>query len=201
MRSPRATWFGRCSSCPRARTPTICSKSCEHSARTSPSFSTSTAASRAWSRWKTCSKSWSAPSTTSTICPLRPILIRKLGDSRYEVDATLTLDVLNDRLGLQLPTDGEFQTIGGLVFHRAGAAAQQGRSSPGLWGRIHGRRCFGSHDPAAHDRSGALEGRPSRASPPIPGLRPHLSKRGYRAEAPAAKPSSRCATGSPSRRR
>ena len=51
--------------------------------------------------------------------------MRKLADGRYEVDATLTLDLLNDRLGLQLPTDGEFQTIGGLVFHELGACPER----------------------------------------------------------------------------
>jgi CBS domain containing-hemolysin-like protein len=53
-------------------------------------------------------------------------LVRELGGSRYEVDATLTLDLLNDRLGLQLPTDGEFQTIGGLVFHELARLPRKG---------------------------------------------------------------------------
>lgn len=52
--------------------------------------------------------------------------IRELGGSRYDVDATLTLDELNLRLGVQLPTDGEFQTIGGLVFHELGRAPKRG---------------------------------------------------------------------------
>jgi CBS domain containing-hemolysin-like protein len=52
--------------------------------------------------------------------------IRKLGGSRHEVEASLTLDLLNDRLGLQLPTDGEFQTIGGLVFHELGRLPRKG---------------------------------------------------------------------------
>jgi CBS domain containing-hemolysin-like protein len=43
--------------------------------------------------------------------------VREPGGSRYDVDATLALDELNLRLGVQLPTVGEFQTIGGLVFH------------------------------------------------------------------------------------
>ena len=52
--------------------------------------------------------------------------VRELGGSRFEVDATLTLEELNERLGLQLPTDGEFQTIGGLVFHELGRLPVKG---------------------------------------------------------------------------
>jgi len=54
--------------------------------------------------------------------------VRELGGSRYEVDATLTLDDLNERLGLHLPTDAEFQTIGGLVFHALGRLPGKGDS-------------------------------------------------------------------------
>jgi CBS domain containing-hemolysin-like protein len=49
-----------------------------------------------------------------------------LGDSRYQVDATVPLDVLNERLGLHLPTDGEFHTVGGLVFHELGRLPKKG---------------------------------------------------------------------------
>jgi CBS domain containing-hemolysin-like protein len=52
--------------------------------------------------------------------------VRQLGGTRYDVDATLTLEELNLRLGVQLPTDGEFQTIGGLVFHELGRAPTKG---------------------------------------------------------------------------
>jgi len=55
--------------------------------------------------------------------------VRSLGGSRYDVDATLTLDELNLRLGIQLPTDGEFQTIGGLVFHELGRLPAKGDSA------------------------------------------------------------------------
>jgi CBS domain containing-hemolysin-like protein len=54
--------------------------------------------------------------------------IRELGGSRYDVDATLSVDELNLRLGVQLPTDGEFQTIGGLVFHELGRLPARGDS-------------------------------------------------------------------------
>jgi CBS domain containing-hemolysin-like protein len=52
--------------------------------------------------------------------------IRPLGGSRYEVDATLPLEVLNDRLDLDLPTDEEFQTIGGLALHALGRLPERG---------------------------------------------------------------------------
>src|SRR5262249_24773941 len=37
--------------------------------------------------------------------------IRELGESRFEVDATLPVEELNGRLGLHLPTNGEFLTV------------------------------------------------------------------------------------------
>ena len=46
--------------------------------------------------------------------------VRDLGGSRFEVDASLTLEELNERLDLDLPTDADFETIGGLVFHELG---------------------------------------------------------------------------------
>jgi CBS domain containing-hemolysin-like protein len=55
--------------------------------------------------------------------------LRKIGGMRYELDATLPLDDLNERLGLQLPTDAEFQTIGGLVFHELGRLPAKGDSA------------------------------------------------------------------------
>ena len=42
------------------------------------------------------------------------------------VDATATLEEINLRLGVQLSTDGEFQTIGGLVFHELGRLPMKG---------------------------------------------------------------------------
>lgn len=43
-----------------------------------------------------------------------------LGGSRYEVDAKFYLELLNERLGLRLPTDADFQTLGGFAFHALG---------------------------------------------------------------------------------
>ena len=49
-----------------------------------------------------------------------------LGGTRYEVDATIELDELNERLALRLPTDGDFLTIGGLAFHALGRVPEPG---------------------------------------------------------------------------
>ena len=98
------------------------------SAARSRSCSTSTAAWPAWSRSRTCSRSSSARSTTSTTSRPPPIRSVPLGDSRYEVDATLPLESLNERLGLHLPTDGEFLTVGGLAFHALGRVPEPGET-------------------------------------------------------------------------
>jgi CBS domain containing-hemolysin-like protein len=56
--------------------------------------------------------------------PADPVV--PLGGSRYEVDAALSLEELNERLGLRLPTDGDFLTVGGLAFHALGRLPEPG---------------------------------------------------------------------------
>lgn len=51
-----------------------------------------------------------------------------LGGSRYEVDATVPLGEINDRLGLHLPTNGDFQTVGGFAFNALGRLPSKGES-------------------------------------------------------------------------
>jgi CBS domain containing-hemolysin-like protein len=58
--------------------------------------------------------------------PAGPADIVPLGGSRYEVDASVPLEVLNERLDLNLPTDEEFSTLGGLVFHELGHLPEPG---------------------------------------------------------------------------
>jgi CBS domain containing-hemolysin-like protein len=58
--------------------------------------------------------------------PADPVV--SLGGTRYEVDATLPLEDLNERLHLHLPTDGDFQTVGGLAFHMLGRLPDPGAS-------------------------------------------------------------------------
>jgi CBS domain containing-hemolysin-like protein len=52
--------------------------------------------------------------------------VAALGGSRYEVDATLALEFLNDRLGLNLPTDDDYETVGGFAFHSLGRVPEPG---------------------------------------------------------------------------
>jgi CBS domain containing-hemolysin-like protein len=54
--------------------------------------------------------------------------VRELGESRYEVDATLPVEVLNERFGLHLPTNDQFLTVGGLAFHALGRVPEPGES-------------------------------------------------------------------------
>jgi CBS domain containing-hemolysin-like protein len=46
--------------------------------------------------------------------------IRQLGEGRCEALAKVHIDEINERLGLSLPDDGDFDTIGGLVFSQLG---------------------------------------------------------------------------------
>jgi CBS domain containing-hemolysin-like protein len=54
--------------------------------------------------------------------------VRSIGDSRYEVDATLSVESLNERLGLHLPTDADYLTVGGLAFHSMGRVPEPGET-------------------------------------------------------------------------
>jgi CBS domain containing-hemolysin-like protein len=60
--------------------------------------------------------------------PTPPDPVRSVGESRYEVDATLAVEALNERLGLHLPTDGEYLTVGGLAFHSLGRVPEPGET-------------------------------------------------------------------------
>ena len=60
--------------------------------------------------------------------PTPPDPVVPLGGARYEVDAALPLELLNERLNLRLPTDGDFLTVGGFVFHALGRLPEAGAS-------------------------------------------------------------------------
>lgn len=53
-------------------------------------------------------------------------LVRPLGGSRYEVDAKVSVEDLNERLHLNLPTDADYETIGGLAFDALGRLPDPG---------------------------------------------------------------------------
>jgi CBS domain containing-hemolysin-like protein len=59
--------------------------------------------------------------TPSPADPIKP-----LDSSRFEVDASLPLLELNNRLGLHLPTGEDFQTVGGLALHALGRLPDEG---------------------------------------------------------------------------
>jgi CBS domain containing-hemolysin-like protein len=49
-----------------------------------------------------------------------------LGGTRYEVDAALDIESLNERLNLRLPTDADYMTVAGLAFHELGRLPEPG---------------------------------------------------------------------------
>jgi CBS domain containing-hemolysin-like protein len=51
-----------------------------------------------------------------------------LGEGKYEFDASLPIDELNERLGLRLPTDDDYSTVGGLAFSTLGHLPEAGTS-------------------------------------------------------------------------
>jgi CBS domain containing-hemolysin-like protein len=46
--------------------------------------------------------------------------IKRLDEKTAEVLARVHVDEINEQLGLSIPEDGEFDTIGGFVFHELG---------------------------------------------------------------------------------
>ncbi len=49
-----------------------------------------------------------------------------LDETRYEVDAAVEIEQLNERLNLHLPTDADFSSIGGFAFHELGRLPDPG---------------------------------------------------------------------------
>ena len=49
-----------------------------------------------------------------------------LGGTRFEVEASVSIEDFNERLGVKLPTDGDFLTVGGFVFHSIGRLPEPG---------------------------------------------------------------------------
>jgi putative hemolysin len=52
--------------------------------------------------------------------------ILQIGEGRFLADAAVSLADLSERLGRELPTDGEFESLGGLLVHRAGRVPDVG---------------------------------------------------------------------------
>lgn len=56
--------------------------------------------------------------------PADPIVA--VGGSKFQVDASVELEDVNERFGIHLPTDEDFQTIGGLALHLLGRLPEPG---------------------------------------------------------------------------
>jgi putative hemolysin len=56
----------------------------------------------------------------------RPAQVEKIGESRYVADAAMSLSDVSELLGKDLPTDGDFESLGGLLVHRSGGVPQVG---------------------------------------------------------------------------
>ena len=54
--------------------------------------------------------------------------IRAVDETRFEVDATVPLGQINHRFRLHLPTDGQFQTMGGYAFNELGRLPKPGET-------------------------------------------------------------------------
>jgi CBS domain containing-hemolysin-like protein len=52
--------------------------------------------------------------------------IQKLAEGRYVADAAIPLSDLELHLGKKLPEDGDFESLGGLIIHRAGRVPEVG---------------------------------------------------------------------------
>ena len=53
-------------------------------------------------------------------------MIKKVGENTYEVDATLDIDQINRTIGLSLPEDAGYETLGGFVSVMLGRIPQKG---------------------------------------------------------------------------
>jgi CBS domain containing-hemolysin-like protein len=66
------------------------------------------------------------PVTDEHDLPENPDDVVALSESSYEVDATVPIEVINERLKLQLPTQDDIYTVGGLAFHHLGRLPEPG---------------------------------------------------------------------------
>jgi len=60
--------------------------------------------------------------------PEPPASIRRVEDRTFEVEARVHIDELNDELGVDLPEDDDFETVGGFVLSRLGYIPKAGES-------------------------------------------------------------------------
>lgn len=60
---------------------------------------------------------------------LEPPMVKKIGNDSYRVDARLPMDELNDLLETDLEEDEDYESAGGLVYHRLGRIPEPGESA------------------------------------------------------------------------
>ena len=60
--------------------------------------------------------------------PSASVELKRIDERTVEVDARMRLDDLNDELELELPDDGDYETIGGFVFSRLGRIPKIGET-------------------------------------------------------------------------
>lgn len=56
----------------------------------------------------------------------QPPAFKRIDSETVEVDARLRIDELNEKLALDLPEDGEFETVGGFLFYQMGKVPKKG---------------------------------------------------------------------------
>jgi CBS domain containing-hemolysin-like protein len=56
----------------------------------------------------------------------RPAQVEQIGESRFVADAAMSLSDVSELLGKDLPADGDFESLGGLLVHRAGRVPEVG---------------------------------------------------------------------------
>ncbi len=57
-----------------------------------------------------------------------PVAVKKIAEDTYEVDARMRIDDLADELGVELPDDQDYETIGGFVFSTLGKIPKVGET-------------------------------------------------------------------------
>ncbi len=63
-----------------------------------------------------------------------PPMVKKIGNDSYRVDARIPIDELNDLLETDLEEDEDYESAGGLVYHRLGRIPEPGESAEiGPW--------------------------------------------------------------------
>lgn len=60
--------------------------------------------------------------------PTHPVEVKRIDERTFEVDARMRIDDLNHQLDLELPDDGDYETIGGFVFSKMGRIPRVGES-------------------------------------------------------------------------